>query len=112
MRILLSLLVVFALVGLYAYWRLRPYIRMARKVFGAARDAGRVSEQQQQQEPADQPRRAQSRAGEKLVRCASCGTWLPASSALSIGKAGTHFCSHECLERSADDSQRTRRSAS
>ena len=107
MRVLLFLLIALALAGLYAYLRLRPYIRAARKILGATRDARRVGERRQG--PAGAPTRGPERAGEKLVRCASCGTWAARGRAVSVG--GTHFCSHACLERSADDRQRSRHSA-
>ena len=98
MRTFLFLLAALALAGLYVYLRLRPYIRAARKIYGAARATRSVSERRHG--PAAAPARGPASAGEKLVRCASCGTWAATGRAVSVG--GTHFCSHACLERSAD----------
>lgn len=109
MKYLLVFLFLSALVALYAYWRLRPYIRVARQFFAAARGATRVggpagANEIPRREPAAAP-------AEQLVRCASCGTWLPASRSVSLGRGGPQFCSHACLERSAD-SPRAHKSAS
>lgn len=112
MKYLLIFLLVFGLVALYAYYRLRPYIRLARQIFGAARGAGRVIDLGRgsaQVPPRDAPARP---TGEPLVRCASCGTWLPSSRAVSLGRKGPQFCSHACLERSADSTRRGQKTAS
>ena len=112
MKYLLIFLVLSALVALYAYWRLRPYIRLARQVFGAARGAVRVGDTRGG--PAEIPRRETTAAAatEQLVRCASCGTWTPTSRSVSVGRQGPRFCSHACLERGADASRREHKSAS
>ena len=107
-------------VGALIYWRLRPYIRMARRVFGAFSDVRRM--RVAPEERADLPRQSRGhRQGgaptEKLVRCATCGTWLPASRAVSLqqGASQSLYCSHACLERAAEDAsppRQTRQSAS
>jgi hypothetical protein len=109
-KFLYVLLIFMALFGLYAYWRLRPYIKAVRQIFGAARGARRVSER-----PANDGTigpRDEGRPAEKLVRCASCDTWLPASRAVSPGGSGAQFCSHACLEGAADERRHARKSAS
>lgn len=85
------------------YARLRPYIRTARRVLGFVRDARRLSaDDAGGVSPLQGARRAQG--GEKLVRCDSCGTWLPASRALTFRAAPNVYCSQSCLERTqADD---------
>jgi hypothetical protein len=93
-----------ALVAVLVYWRLRPYIQMARRALGFVRDVRRLS-QQDAHGPA--PRRASPAAtGERLVRCSSCGTWLPASRALDVRASAEAFCSADCLERSAGKASR------
>jgi hypothetical protein len=93
--LLLFLLLCAAL--LFVYWRLRPYIATARRVLGFFRDARRITA-----DDAGPPRpRAASRGGERLVRCASCSTWLPASRALTVRGSRDAYCSHACLERAA-----------
>jgi hypothetical protein len=93
----LLLLALLAFVGLLVYWRLRPYIHFARRAFGFVRDARRLSRQDM---PGPAPRRA-SASGERLVRCSSCGTWLPTSRALAARSSSEVYCSTDCLERSA-----------
>jgi hypothetical protein len=103
------LLLLATLAGL-AYWRLRPYIRMARRFLGVVRDVRRVGEDR----AADLPQREGARAvsSEPLVRCASCGTWLPASRAVRIPASQNAYCSHACLERAADARRSSRKTAS
>jgi hypothetical protein len=70
-------------------------------------------QQQQQQQQSDIPRRQKPTPtpNERLVRCAACGTWMPASRAVRL-HAGATYCSHSCLERAADSTQKARKSAS
>ena len=98
---LLIILGIFALIILFIYLRMRPYIRMARQMFGVARDVNRVM----RQEPASAPGQAGG-AGARLVRCASCETWIPASRATRLRSSSASYCSHDCLERAAEGSKR------
>jgi len=108
-------LLLFALVVAYAYWRLRPYIRGARRLVGALRDVRRMQQGAagfdltKKSEGKESKRKAAP--GERLVRCAACGTWTPASRAVSLNDGAT-YCSHACLERAADSPRSARRSAS
>jgi hypothetical protein len=107
----LVVLILFAVVAAYAYWRLRPYIRGARRLFGALREVNRMREGAR---PSDIPAKQTGRkaaSNERLLRCAACGAWMPASRAVTL-RAGATYCSHACLERAADPSQKSRRSAS
>ena len=106
----LFVLAFLALAAFLVYWRLRPYIRAARRFFGVVREVNRVRASAAQ---SDIPRRAvyENAAGEKLVRCAACGTWTAASRAVSL-RSGATYCSHACLERAADSPQKARKSAS
>jgi hypothetical protein len=79
------------------YLRLRPYLKFARRVLGVVREARVMSAGQQTPDAMSQKRSA----GERLVRCASCGTWFPASRALTLRATSSNFCSHACMERSA-----------
>jgi len=108
----LFVLAFLALVAFLVYWRLRPYIRAARRFLGVVREVNRVRTRTSAAQ-SDLPRRPQreTAAAEKLVRCAACGTWMPASRAVSL-RAGTTYCSHACLERAADSPQKARKSAS
>lgn len=107
----LFVLVLFAAVAFIVYWRLRPYIRGLRRFLGVLREAKRMREGVP---PVGFPQRQSSpkrAAGEKLLRCAACGTWMPASRAVSL-RGGATYCSHACLERAADAPRRARKSAS
>jgi hypothetical protein len=81
------------------YLRLRPYINLARRVLGVVREARGMSAGGQSPDAA--MRQKKTTADERLVRCASCGTWFPASRALTLRATSSNFCSHACMERSA-----------
>lgn len=93
--LILFLLIIFWTVVL---WRLRPYIQMARRVLGMVRDVRQVSVNQ----PAE-PLRSSDKEGQRLVRCASCQTWIPTSRAVKLRAQSASYCSHECLERAATE---------
>jgi hypothetical protein len=86
------------------YLRLRPYINFARRVLGTVREARGMSAGQQTPDAM----RRKNTDDERLVRCASCGTWFPASRALTLRATSSNFCSHACLERSAGTENRPR----
>ena len=98
MKYLLVAVVLGALITII-YLRLRPYIHIARRVFGVVREARGMSVGQQM--PDADTARHKAAGGERLVRCAACGTWFPASRALTLRATSSSFCSHACLERSA-----------
>jgi hypothetical protein len=97
---LLIILGIFAVVLLLIYLRLRPYIRMARQMFGVANDVRRVV----REEPANASGRGG--AGDKLVRCDACRTWIPSSRAVKLRSSNASYCSHACLESAAEGSKR------
>ncbi len=109
MKYVVLLILLATVVGL-VYWRLRPYIRMARRFLGVVRDVRRVSENRT---VGDVPQRESAPASnEMLVRCAACGTWLPASRAVRLRASQSPYCSHACLERAADAPRTSRKTAS
>lgn len=105
----LFVLALFALVAFMIYWRVRPYLRGVRRFVGVMREVNRMRAATRTDLPRE-PAPRRSAPGEKLVRCAACGTWTADSRAVSLGSAT--YCSHACLERSADSSQSRRKSAS
>lgn len=107
----LFVLALFAAVAFAVYWRLRPYIRGLRRFLGVVREMRRVSEGGAPPGVTQQQTSPKKAAGEKLLRCAACGTWMPASRAVSL-RHGASYCSHACLERAADAPKRARKSAS
>ena len=107
-------LFIFAMFGIAAfliYWRLRPYIRSVRRMLGVVREFRSMSTGATQSDLPRQPKPKRAAANEKLVRCAACGDWTPASRAVSL-RDGATYCSHACLERAADSPRRERKSAS
>ena len=97
---LIIVLGILAVLILLVYLRMRPYIRMARQVFGVARDVGRVA----RSEPGPTPQT--TGAGDRLVRCGSCGIWVPSSRSVKLRSSSTPYCSHACLEHAAETSKR------
>lgn len=100
----------FGLVAFMIYWRMRPYIRGVRRFLGVLREVNRMSASAPQDLP--RPSQQQHAAGEKLARCAACGTWMPASRAVTLRATGVTYCSHSCLERAAAAKHKARKSAS
>jgi hypothetical protein len=96
---LLIFLIIMGLVLTFLYWRLRPYIAAARRMLGVVRDIRGMSAPEQ-----GGSINRSSQSSEKLVRCQSCGTWTPAARAISLRGPNNHYCSHACLERSAERS--------
>lgn len=112
MKYALILLLLVAVAGII-YWRLRPYLKMARRVLGVVRDVRRVSTGAGGPGVASRGRSDMKMAStDKLVRCAACGTWLPASRAVTLRASNASYCSHACLERAADSRPPVRKSAS
>lgn len=102
MKYLLILLVV-SLLFILLYRRLRPYLLMAQRMLGIVREVRRMGLDQSAQRA---PRR-KSASADRLVRCAACNTWIPASRALTSHTAA-HYCSSACLERSATPARQKR----
>jgi hypothetical protein len=94
---LLIVLGIFAVIFLLLYLRLRPFIRMARQMFGVARDVQGAM----RQEPAASSTQ-RSGAGDRLVRCSSCATWVPSSRAIKLRSSNASYCSHDCLQQAAE----------
>jgi hypothetical protein len=87
-----------ALLFLFIYSRLRPYIELLRKVSSTLK--GTLD--------ATAPRTTRSgstKTENKLVRCVACGTWIPTERAIG-GKNMSEYCSRECLEKSASGRSR------
>lgn len=108
----LVILALFAVVAFMLYWRLRPYLRGVWRFLGVLREVNRMRAAARGEMPREPARRRDSAAAaaDKLVRCAACGTWAASSRAVNIG--GATYCSHACLERSADSAHGRRKSAS
>jgi hypothetical protein len=79
--------IIAALVGLVfllVYARVRPYLKLIRKVaksFEVVPDVKRTP------------------TSSKLVRCERCGTWIPTDRALTLSSGLATFCSPECMAK-------------
>ena len=100
----MKLLIIFgtlAFILLLIYLRLRPYIIMARRMFGIAQGVNRVA----RDAAAASSTRARG-AGDHLLRCGSCGTRIPSSRAIKLRSSNIAYCSHACLENAAEGTKR------
>lgn len=88
--LIVTLLVIFLLV---LYWRLRPYLAMAQKMFGVVREVRRMGVNE-----GDAPAQRAGNTGGKLVRCESCRTWIPNARALSVRSSNAFYCSQSCID--------------
>jgi len=92
----LKLLVIFLLVALLLVFlsrRLRPYLKILRQILGFTR--GFISGQPN---PVKREFTGQRNRTEHLVRCAACGTWVPAARALINEGSEAVFCSSDCAQ--------------
>jgi hypothetical protein len=100
----LKVIVIAALFGLLlllVYSRLYPYLQLLKKIVGVAKTVV------EPQSSARGTGRSSSAKGEsKLVRCVSCGTWVPAERAIAPNAGLAVYCSRECLEKKSDNRER------
>ena len=94
--LIIAALVSIAFVLIYS--RARPYLKLIRKVVESLNVAteGTVTTANQQRSPSKN----------KLVRCDSCGTWIPAERALHLGSGLASFCSTECVTKNSQTKER------
>ena len=80
--------VIFVLV----YARVRPYLKLMQKVvqsFSVVTEINTSAAATQQKTPSKN----------KLIRCDSCGTWIPAERAMTLNSGLATFCSAECMAK-------------
>lgn len=85
-------LVIAALVSIIfvlVYSRVRPYLKLIQKIASSLNAAVDVTTT-----TATQPK---TPSKNKLVRCESCGTWIPAERAMRLNSGLATFCSAECM---------------
>ena len=75
------------------YSRVRPYLEFLQKILGAAKTAA-----DSQSTGSGTAKNSAAKVDGKLVRCVSCGTWIPADRAIGP-KGNLTYCSRECLEK-------------
>ena len=83
---------IISLVAAFVYLRLRPYLQLIRKVVGALNVSADVATAPRERSPSKN----------KLVRCDSCGTWVPADRVFRLNSGLANYCSRECLANKAD----------
>jgi hypothetical protein len=90
-------LIIAALVSIIfvlVYSRVRPYLKLIQKIVSSLNAAVDVTTTTQQ---------PKTPSKNKLVRCESCGTWIPAERALSLNSGLATFCSAECMSKPAKE---------
>lgn len=80
------------------YARVRPYLKLLQKVVESFKVVGEmnVTTTSTQNTPSKN----------KLIRCESCGTWIPAERALNLSSGLATFCSPECMAKRPSANQR------
>jgi hypothetical protein len=71
------------------YLRVRPYLKLIRKVTESLNSATDASA----------TRSATQATSNRLVRCERCGTWVPADRAMNLKGGLATFCSPECMAK-------------
>jgi len=98
----LKYLVVAALLALLlilVYSRVRPYLAFLQKIVGTLNAVADSA-------PASKAARASTvSTTSKLVRCDSCGTWVPADRAIGARVGSSTYCSRACLEKTSDSKE-------
>jgi hypothetical protein len=97
----LKYLIIAALVSIVfvlVYSRIRPYLKLMQKVANSLNVATdiRASTASQQGTPSKN----------KLVRCDSCGTWIPAERAVNLNSGLATFCSPKCMAKKPSAKER------
>ena len=86
---------------LVVYSRVRPYIQFVNKILGRMKA---VTDERKTN--ARSRRQSAGLVDSKLVRCVSCGTWVPAERAIGAGSGSSIYCSRECLEKPKENQER------
>ena len=81
-----------SIIFVLVYTRVRPYLKLIQKVVQSLNVVTDINTS-----TATTRQKVSSR--NKLVRCDSCGTWIPADRALSLNSGLATFCSTECMAR-------------
>jgi hypothetical protein len=80
-----------SIIFVLVYSRVRPYLKLIEKVVSSLNVTTDVN--------ASTATRQKSPSKSKLVRCESCGTWIPAERALNLNSGLAMFCSPECMAK-------------
>ena len=80
-----------SIVFVLVYTRVRPYLKLIQKVMQSLNVVTDIN--------TSTATRKKVSSQNKLVRCDSCGTWIPAERALSLNSGLATFCSTECMAK-------------
>jgi predicted SprT family Zn-dependent metalloprotease len=80
-----------SIIFVLVYSRVRPYLKLIQKIASSLNAAVDVTTT-----AADQPKIPSKN---KLVRCESCGTWIPAERAMNLNSGLATYCSAECMAK-------------
>ena len=80
-----------SIIFVLVYSRVRPYLKLIEQVIKSFQVVTDVSTT-----TASSPK---TPSKNKLVRCESCGTWIPAERALNLSSGLATFCSPECMAK-------------
>ena len=83
---------VIGLVSTFIYLRLRPYLQLIRKVVKTLNVSTEITSAPRERTPSKN----------KLVRCDSCGTWVPADRVFRLSSGLANYCSRECLTKQSE----------
>ena len=87
-----------SIVFVLVYTRVRPYLKLAHKILQSLTAVTDIT--------ATTASRQQTPSQNKLVRCESCGTWVPADRALKLKSGLATFCSTECMAKEPASKER------
>jgi|KBSMisStandDraft_5_1062788.scaffolds.fasta_scaffold213476_3 hypothetical protein len=89
-----------SIIFVLVYSRVRPYLKLIQKIVNSLNAAVDITTTST---PAQQPK---TPSKNKLVRCESCGTWIPAERALNLNAGLATFCSAECMAANKGSKER------
>ena len=87
-----------SIIFVLVYSRVRPYLKLIQQVIQSFQVVTDVSTT-----TAASPK---TPSKNKLVRCESCGTWIPAERALNLSSGLATFCSPECMAKKTASPER------
>jgi len=80
-----------AIIFVLVYSRVRPYLKLFQDVVNSLNTP---------------PGEKKIPSRNKLVRCESCGTWIPSERAMNLNAGLATFCSPECSHKKAQKAQK------
>jgi hypothetical protein len=81
-----------SIVFVLVYSRVRPYLKLIQKIASSLNAAVDITTNTAAVQP-------KTLSKNKLVRCESCGTWIPAERAMRLNAGLATFCSAECMAK-------------